>query len=85
MHPPGHSDAVTALGMSAPPEGLQGRVPLVNVGPGWPITVLRCVEAVAQEGAQQRCAPCLMPALAEAQGFLYHPLQCFGDSLLRQS
>lgn len=57
MHPPGHSDAVTALGISAPPEGLQGRVPLVNVGPGWPITVLRCVEAVAQEGAQQSVLP----------------------------
>jgi len=63
---------LTALGMSPPPEGLQCRVPLVNVGPGCPIAVLRCVEAVAWDGAQQRCADGLVPALAEAQGFLYH-------------
>lgn len=38
VHPPGHGDAVTALGMSTPPEGLQCRVPLAGVGPHWPIT-----------------------------------------------
>lgn len=54
--------------------------PLVNGGPRWPIAVLRCVEAVAQEGAQQRWAPWLMPALAEVQGFQYHSLQSFDVS-----
>lgn len=66
MHPLGHRDAVAALGMSTPPEGLQCRVPLADVGPCWPITALRCVEAVAQEGAEQSGAPCLVPALTDA-------------------
>lgn len=82
MHPPGHGDAVTALGTSTPPEDLQCRVPLAGVGPRWPIAALRCVEAVAQEGAQQSRALCLVPAFTDTQGFVHHSLHCFGDSFL---
>lgn len=56
--PPGRSDAVTALGMSTPPEGLQRRVPWVTVGPGWPIAVL----GVWRQWLRKGHSKCVFPA-----------------------